>query len=85
MLRWLRKWNADKPYAEQIRPFGFLLVYTATTGVFAPLLTEEGDWDDDEFGPGRPPKEDEPRRMHRITTIQLRRWLLRLIGLPENP
>ena len=62
LLKWLRKYNADKPYTEQIRPFGFLLVYTAKTGVLAPALDDDDqDWDDDEFGPGRPPKDDKPR------------------------
>jgi hypothetical protein len=37
LLAWLDQWNADRPYEEQIRPFAFMLSYTARTGVFAPL------------------------------------------------
>jgi len=36
LLKWLDKWNEGKPYRDQVRPFGFLLSYTARTGVFAP-------------------------------------------------
>jgi hypothetical protein len=89
MLRWLTKWNSDKPYREQIRPFGFLLVYTAKTGVFAPLLTEEGEeWDDDDFGPGRPPKEDEPRPIapyDNDSVKALARAFDRVTGKPVKP
>lgn len=35
LLAWLDKWNAGKPYEQQIRPFGFMISYTARTGVFA--------------------------------------------------
>jgi hypothetical protein len=28
MLSWVDPWNIDKPYDEQIRPFGFLISYT---------------------------------------------------------
>lgn len=37
LLAWLDSWNAGKPYEEQVRPFGFLLSYTALTGSFAPF------------------------------------------------
>ena len=37
LLAWLHQWNSDKSYDEQIRPFGFLLSFTARTGVFAQL------------------------------------------------
>lgn len=37
LLAWLDKWNTGKPYDQQIRPFGFMLSYTARTGVFAQL------------------------------------------------
>ena len=36
LLAWLDKWNVGKPYEQQIRPFGFMLSYTARTGIFAP-------------------------------------------------
>jgi hypothetical protein len=35
LLAWLDQWNGGRPYEEQIRPFGFLLVYTVKAGVFA--------------------------------------------------
>lgn len=57
LLAWLDQCNAGKPYEEQIRPFGFLLVYTAKTGVFA----DPPDLEcciEDEPGRGRPPKAD---------------------------
>ena len=37
LLAWLRKWNAAKPYHEQIRPFGFLLAYMPRAGLFAAI------------------------------------------------
>jgi hypothetical protein len=36
LLAWLNEWNQDKPYEEQIKPFGFLLAYMPRTGIFAP-------------------------------------------------
>jgi hypothetical protein len=35
LLAWLDEYNDGKPYEEQVRPFGFLLVFTAKGGVFA--------------------------------------------------
>src|SRR5450631_1824714 len=35
LLAWLDQWNAGKSYDEQIRPFGFMLSNTASTGIFA--------------------------------------------------
>ena len=40
LLAWLDTWNDGKAYEEQIRPFGFLLSYTARSGLFAPLRDE---------------------------------------------
>ena len=34
MLSWLESWNNDKEYKAQVRPFGFLLSFTARTGLF---------------------------------------------------
>ena len=58
LLRWMDCWNDGKPYAEQVRPFGFLLSYSARGGLFAPpdeatVL--------DEIRPGRPPNPREPK------------------------
>jgi hypothetical protein len=61
LLKRLHKWNADKPYAEQIKPFGFLLVYTDKTGVFALPVDDDEDWSEVDVGPGRPANDDEPR------------------------
>jgi hypothetical protein len=36
LLNWVARWNAGKPYDEQIRPFGFLLAFMPRTGPFAP-------------------------------------------------
>jgi hypothetical protein len=57
LLAWLDEWNAGKPYEEQIRPFGFLLVYTAKMGVFADPLDLEC-CVVEKPGRGRPPKGD---------------------------
>jgi hypothetical protein len=35
-LAWMDSWNDGKPYSQQIRPFGFLLSFTARTGIFLP-------------------------------------------------
>jgi hypothetical protein len=37
LLAWLDQWNEDRSYDEQIRPFGFMLSYTARNGVFAQI------------------------------------------------
>lgn len=34
LLAWLDQWNAEKPYEDRIKPFGFLLSYMPRTGVF---------------------------------------------------
>jgi hypothetical protein len=57
LLAWLDQWNSEKSYDEQIRPFGFLLLYTAKTGVF----DEYPDLEScvlDEPRRGRPPKSE---------------------------
>ena len=35
LLAWLGQYNAGKAYEDQIRPFGFLLVFTAKSGLLA--------------------------------------------------
>ncbi len=58
LLRWLRHYNDGKPYAQQVKPFGFLVAPMARTGAFAdPSM-------DDFIDPtkrGRPPKEHIPK------------------------
>jgi len=36
LLAWLNSWNEGKPYEQQMQPFGFLLSFMASTGVFVP-------------------------------------------------
>jgi hypothetical protein len=58
LLAWVDPLNDGRPYDEQIRPFGFLLVYTAKAGVFA----EPPDLEScvvDEPRRGRPPKRED--------------------------
>ncbi len=58
LLTWMKHYNSDKPYWEQIRPFGFLVSPMARTGLFAampePKLV-------DPHRRGRPPKPPEPK------------------------
>lgn len=35
LLSWLAKWNRDRPYESQIRPFGFLLSFMSRKGPYA--------------------------------------------------
>ena len=56
LLAWLDRWNARKPYHEQVRPFGFLLSFMPRTGVFAPLPVTEIE----EVRRGRPRAQDTP-------------------------
>ena len=37
LLNWVARWNEGRSYAEQIRPFNFLLAFMPRTGTFAPL------------------------------------------------
>lgn len=55
LLNWVARWNRDKPYEEQIRPFGFLLSFMPRTGIFSPFCAIPLD------NPtrGRPPKADD--------------------------
>jgi hypothetical protein len=51
LLNWMARWNHDKPYEKQIRPFGFLLSFMPRTHVFAPIAATPID----ELRRGRPP------------------------------
>ncbi|MDZ7769911.1 MAG: hypothetical protein U5K38_12895 [Woeseiaceae bacterium] len=33
LLGWLDQWNAERPYEDRIKPFGFLLSYMPRTGI----------------------------------------------------
>ena len=55
LLSWVARWNAGKPYDEQIRPFGFLLAFVPRVGLFAPLVAT----DVDELRRGRPPSTEQ--------------------------
>jgi hypothetical protein len=37
LLNWVARWNEDKRYEEQIRPFGFLLAFMPRTALCAPF------------------------------------------------
>lgn len=37
LLNWVNPWNRNRPYEQQIRPFGFLQAYMPRTGPFASL------------------------------------------------
>jgi hypothetical protein len=55
MLAWLARYNAGRAYEDQIRPFGFLLVFTAKS----PLLADSTDPESCVVAAakrGRPPK-----------------------------
>ena len=60
LLAWLKTWNDGRSYEDQVRPFGFLLSYTAKTGVFAPVLCPEASVVDDPKR-GRPRKSNSPK------------------------
>jgi hypothetical protein len=40
LLNWFARRNKDRPYEQQIRPFGFMLAFMPRTGVFAPFTAE---------------------------------------------
>jgi hypothetical protein len=58
LLTWLDKHNVGKAYEDQIRPFGFLLVFTAKSGVLAAYPDLESCIVEDSKR-GRPPKCEE--------------------------
>lgn len=85
LLTWLDPWNAGKPYEEQIRPFGFLLAYTARTGVFTPQ--RESALVDNPTR-GRPLKDHTPKPIapySRDLRRALRSVFDRLTGKPARP
>jgi hypothetical protein len=55
LLAWLDQYNTGKAYEDQIKPFGFLLVFTAQSGVLADFPDLESCLVD-EAKRGRPPK-----------------------------
>ena len=55
LLAWLDQYNAGRAYEDQIRPFGFLLVFTAKSGVLADSPDPESCIVDSSKR-GRPPK-----------------------------
>lgn len=40
LLRWFKRFNQGKPYREQVRPFGFMLAFTAGNATRSPMLGE---------------------------------------------
>jgi hypothetical protein len=57
LLAWLDQYNAGKAYGDKIKSFGFLLVFTAQSGVLADFPDLES-CPVDEPKRGRPPKRD---------------------------
>ncbi len=51
-LNWVARWNDDRRYEDQIRPFGFLLRFMPRTGPFAPSFVTPVE----QLRRGRPPK-----------------------------
>jgi hypothetical protein len=85
LLAWLKLWNVGKPYEEQIRPFGFLLAYTARTGLFT-LQPESALVDNPTRG--RPPKDRAPKPIAPYShdpNRALESVFDRLTGKPVNP
>ena len=41
LLAWMRHFNAGKPYAEQIKPFGFMVAPTARQGAYLDMPVED--------------------------------------------
>ena len=58
LLAWMRHYNVDKPYWEQVRPFGFLVSPMARTGLFSAMCDPELV---DPHKRGRPRKASEPK------------------------
>ena len=65
LLKWVEKWNAGKPYEQQIKPFGFLMSFTARSGPLAKPKTPEIV---DPSQRGRPPK---PKQIKPIAPFDL--------------
>ena len=56
---WMKRWNAEKPYDEQIRPFGFLLAFMPRTGLFA----------EPQISAREAPKRGRPRKTSKLKPI----------------
>ncbi len=41
LLAWMKHYNADRPYRDQVRPFGFLVSPMARNGLFAEMVEPE--------------------------------------------
>jgi hypothetical protein len=85
LLAWLKKWNAEKPYCEEIRPFGFLLCYMSRTGLFEKIPNIEN---------AHPPKRGRPRKTPKAKPIApydkdigraVRKAFCRVSGSPVEP
>ncbi len=87
MLGWLKSWNEGKAYQEQIRPFGFLMIHSARTGVFAEAADIETT-DIEVPRRGRPPKAEEPKPIAPYDdnpTRALMKVFDRVTGQPVEP
>jgi len=41
LLQWVARWNDGKPYAAQIKPFGFMLSFMPRSGPFAEYIEQD--------------------------------------------
>ena len=57
MLRYMKHFNAGKPYSEQVKPFGFMVAPTALTEAWLDMPVKEVD----PSKRGRPKKQDRPK------------------------
>jgi hypothetical protein len=77
--RWLKRWNDGRPYAERVRPFGFMVTFQ-----------RRAEWSAEETGAdepkrGRPPKRSEIRPIapfHRDSANAVKRAFDRETGRP---
>jgi hypothetical protein len=58
LLRWMRHYNASRDYIDQIKPFGFMLSYSARDGLLAPIPAPQAI---DPHKRGRPTKAAAPK------------------------
>lgn len=47
LLRWFKRYNAGKPYREQVRPYGFLLALLTRPGALVALMSVRNDREED--------------------------------------
>jgi hypothetical protein len=58
LLGWMAAYNADRDYQDEVKPFGFMVSFTALAGVQRPMRE---DFDADPHKRGRPKKQPSPK------------------------